>query len=203
MSLPDAFPLQWPEGWPRTKYPRESRYKLSQEGRVRDELLDSIRKLGGSVPIISSNIELRLDGLPYANRRVPEDAGVAVYWVREGKQEVMACDRWKRPWENMRAIYHAVEGMRAMERAGATQILERAFQAFALPSGEQTRPWRDVFHRASSECRVTFGPLDSVENVKKAFRALVISLHPDKGGDVEKFRQLEKAFRDGLEELKW
>jgi len=196
-TLPDAYPLQWPDGWTRTKFPRDSRYRIDKETQVRRELLEAIRKLGGTVPIISSNVETRLDGLPYANRRLPDDGGVAVYWVRDGKQEVMACDRWQRPWENMRAIYHAIEGMRAMERAGATQILERAFQAFALPDGAPTeRPWREVLGIESGLHPALEGPV-----AKRAFREKAKTLHPDKGGDVEKFQELERAYRQAMREL--
>jgi len=195
-SLPDAYPLQWPEGWPRTRQPKDSRYakngKLT-EAKIRTELLNAIRLLGGSLPIISSNVALRLDGLPYTNQRYPEDGGIAVYWVRDGKQEVMACDRWKRPWENMRAVYHAIEGLRAMERAGATQILERAFQAFRLPEGGPSgRSWRDVLGH----------DLTDAHSASVRFRKKAVKLHPDVGGDVEDFQELERAYREALDELR-
>jgi hypothetical protein len=188
-SLPDAYPLQWPDGWPRTKFPRDSRYKRNPESYIRNELLDSIRKLGGTLPIISSNVEVRLDGLPYANRRLPEDGGIAVYWVRDGKQEVMACDRWKRPWENMRAVYHAIEGLRSMERAGATQIMERAFQAFQLPTGSSKRSWQELLG----------DDIHDADDARAAFRERAKHLHPDQGGDIEKFQELEQAYREALQ----
>jgi len=108
-------------------------------------LIHSIEMLGGDSVVLSTNIKLRQDGLPYANRLLPDDPGIAVYWTRKGRQEVMACDLWLRPWENMRAVGLAIEGLRAMQRSGATQILERAFSSFALPAGIPPRPWRSVF----------------------------------------------------------
>jgi hypothetical protein len=199
MSLPDAYPLQWPEGWERTPEHkrRKSRYNVP-EAKARNQLLKSIKLLGGNVAIISTNITLRLDGLPYANQRTPEDPGVAVYWVREGKQEVMACDRWQKPWENMRAIYHAIEGLRAMERAGATQIMERAFQAFQLPAGDSNgkqprRHWRVVLGFPAHT--------PTPEETKNRFRERAVKLHPDVGGDIEAFKELEQAYREALGEL--
>ena len=192
-TLPDAFPLQWPAGWSRSKYRTPSSYKVTS-ARARVELVNAVRLLGGSSIIVSSNIELRRDGQPYANMPTPADPGVAVYWTRQGKQEVMACDRWKHPWENMRAIYYGVEGLRSIERAGATQILERAFQAFALPetAGPTVEPWRDVLgHHITTEREAT-----------QSFRDKAAVHHPDLGGNVEVFRKIERAYSDALKELR-
>lgn len=196
-QLPDAYPLQWPAGWSRTatKDRKSSRYRTSN-GKVRKDLLESIRLLGGVLPIISSNMQVRLDGLPYANSTSVIDPGVAVYWVREGQQEVMACDRWETPWENLRAIFHAIEALRAMERAGATQILNRAFEAFQLPSGGPSvgkRHWREVLDYGND-------PLDA-GLIRARFKSLAVKLHPDVGGDIERFKELEAAYREAMKEV--
>ncbi len=196
MSLPDAYPLQWPGGWSRTSSHKRSYsdYKVG-ETRARDEMYAAIRRLGGKVPLVSSNMRVRLDGMPYAKQLVPEDPGVAVYWVRQGKQEVMACDRWLRPWENMRAIYHAIEGLRSMERAGATQIMERAFQAFQLPE-TTTKSWRNILGIES-------GMTPSEAYIRRIAREKMVKLHPDKpGGSDEAFKDVEAALREALKELR-
>lgn len=195
--LPDAYPLQWPEGWARTQPldRKPSRYKIGPH-HARIEMFEAVRKLGGDVPIVSSNLHLRQDGKPYANQAPPEDPGVAVYWVRHGKQEVMACDRWLHPWENMRAIYHAIEGLRAMERAGATQIMERAFQAFQLPeTTREKKSWRVVLDIDDS-----FEP--SVEYLRSVARRKMAQHHPDMGGDIEQFRAVEQALNEALREIR-
>lgn len=191
-----AYPLQWPQGWARTPANKRerSRYRVSN-ATICNDLLEAVRLLGGAVPIISSNMPVRLDGLPYVNTVSVPDPGVAVYWVREGQQEVMACDRWVTPWENMRAISHAIEALRAMERAGATQILNRAFEAFQLPSGGPSvgkRHWREVLDYGSD-------PLDT-GLIRARFKALALKLHPDVGGDVERFKELEAAYREAMKE---
>ena len=64
----DAFPLSWPSGKPRTRNPQRSRFDVNFTF-ARDELLKEIRLLGGRLPILSSNIPLRRDGLPYAGQK--------------------------------------------------------------------------------------------------------------------------------------
>lgn len=194
--MAEAYPLQWPDGWPRTPYGRrrDSAYLVS-ETKARDELLRSVRLLGGRAVVLSTNIKLRLDGLPYANQAIPEDPGVAVYWTRAGKQEVMACDLWRRPWENMRAIGLAIEGLRAMERAGATQILERAFNAFRLPETAGASSWRVT---------LGFGPdwSPSADDVRRVAREMSARLHPDRpDGDEEGFKRVQQALAAALQEL--
>jgi hypothetical protein len=126
------------------------------------------------------------------SRSTPSDPGVAVYWVRNGRQEVMACDRWLETWENMRAVYHAIEGLRAMERAGATQIMERAFTAFQLPA--PAADWRSVLG-------VEVGMTPSADYLRKLFRDLAAAHHPDRGGSEEEFKRVQGAFREAMEEI--
>jgi hypothetical protein len=47
---------------------------------LRVALLNEIKLLGGRLPVISTNVRLRRDGLPYANDHVPDDKGAAVYF---------------------------------------------------------------------------------------------------------------------------
>ena len=86
----EAFPLQWPTGHPRTSHPQRSRFDVSF-GTARDCLLHEIRLLGGTLPVLSTSIPLRLDGLPYANHRQPDDKGVAVYFTLKGQPMCFAC----------------------------------------------------------------------------------------------------------------
>jgi hypothetical protein len=65
---------------------------------------------------------------------------VAVYWIKTGRKQMkcMAIDRYGRVADNMAAIAATIEAMRAIERHGSAEILERAFLGFqALPEPEQ------------------------------------------------------------------
>lgn len=133
------FPLDWPAGWPRTPtYKRQGGNFKMTRGRAITELADEIRQLGGKWMIISTNLPVRLDGLPYADARlVHNDPGVAVYFTLKERNVVFACDRYSHVDANIRAIGLTVAAIRGVERWGTTGMLERAFTGFAaLPPVE-------------------------------------------------------------------
>lgn len=137
-KVTDGWPLQWPLGYARTQQPKRAPFKANQMGRNMKEIATEIRRLGGKDPIISTNIPLRADGLPYSDweRRKITDWGVAVYFDYEGQQTVLACDKWDRIEDNMRAVSLAIEAMRGIDRWGVSDMLKRAFMGFkALPAG--------------------------------------------------------------------
>jgi len=76
----EAYPLSWPIDYPRTKHYSKSRYRDNTTfGRSRDRLIRELKLLKADKIIISSNIPLKRDGLPYATFRI-EDPGIAVYF---------------------------------------------------------------------------------------------------------------------------
>jgi len=200
MSTIDAYPLQWPVGWTRTHRDdrRASIYQVSF-ARARDELLRSVRLLGGDDIVISSDVALRRDGLPYANQGEPGDPGVAVYWTQRNQPRVMACDCWRTVRDNLRAIGLTIDALRAIDRSGATQLLERAFTGFAaLPenAGDNGAPdWREVF------C-VSREAVISRAQIEQLYRAQVRHAHPDlNGGSAERMVVLNRARDAALREV--
>src|SRR5262245_61920292 len=89
------YPLSWPAGWKRTMYRKSSDFhstdrRADATGRsyrmrksltlsdALDRLLGELRRLGAKNVIISSNLAVRQDGLPYAQQpRNIDDPGVA------------------------------------------------------------------------------------------------------------------------------
>lgn len=193
----EAYPLQWPAGWRRTKYRQHSRYKQARFGQSRDELLHELKLMGAKYVTLSTNIPLRLDGLPYANTAEPKDPGVAVYWERKGQTQCIACDRWAKCWANLRACLLAVQALRQLERCGASEILDRAFQGFsALPAaGESSREhWRSV---------LGFTPDEPVSRSRatEAYKRRARACHPDLGGSDEAMVELNRAHAEAMAEL--
>lgn len=193
----EAYPLYWPEGWPRAKRRQQAKYQ-TLFGRARDHLLHELRLMGATSVVLSSNVPLRRDGLPYADfaRARIDDPGVAVYFVRGslkgGQQQVIACDKWDNVTDNMRAVGLTIEALRGIARAGATELLDRAFTGFkALPPaggttvGETGAPWWQVLGVSESA---------PVEAVKAAYRALAAKHHPDAGGDHGAMAAINRAY---------
>lgn len=185
----DAYPLQWPAGRPRNKVRRNARFKRTQD-RARRDLCSEVRMAGGTSLVISTNCELRRDGLPRSDRRPPDDPGVAAYFVDRNKRlTCVACDRWDTVKDNMTAVASMIEAMRGIERWGGQQASDQAFAGFAaLPPAVKDRtgqPWHVVFNVAAH------APSDEVES---AYRTLAKQRHPDRGGSEQGMRDLNDAY---------
>jgi len=168
--------------------------------------------------VVSTDLPLKANGDFYANASNPQDPGVAVYFTWKGTPYQMACDRFPRIWENVRAIALTIESMRAIERHGASHLLERAVSGFrALPPGDGStpaappaRPWWDVFgvadvagtpasEIAANPDHVMRKPLLSM--VETVYRQNVAANHPDKGGDPAVMAEINLAIAAARKEL--
>lgn len=182
----EAYPLQWPAGKARAKWPEQSRFRVALGAAIR-EVQNEVRLLGGSMLVISSNLPLRRDGMPYANSSQPNDRGVAVYFKYKGKPMCFACDRWRKIEDNMHAIAMTIDALRGIERWGTGEMVQQAFTGFtALPSPEQ--PWQTLGLDTSRPTR---------EQVEEAHRRLAMKHHPDRGGSNEQMARINAA-RDAL-----
>jgi hypothetical protein len=180
----EAFPLSWPQGWQRTKYRKAGNFSVSF-ARARDELLAEVSRLNGRLPVISSNMQLRRDGLPYASQPSIEDPGIAVYFTYKGKQMCFACDKYTKVEANMRAIQLTISAIRGIERWGASDMMERAFTGFAALPDQSSESWWIVLGVAHNATRA---------DVDDAYRRLRSQHHPDRGGDAEQFRRVQRAY---------
>lgn len=193
--LLEAYPLTWPLDRPRTRMREFGHFKVPFAV-ARDELLRELERLGARRVIVSSNVPLRRDGLPYADAAEPRDPGVAVYFERvvEGvtRPFVIACDTYQRVKHNLRAIGLTVEALRTIQRHGASSMLEQAFTGFAaLPPATVTEPpWRSVL-----------GSCSSPAEARAARDRLALERHPDVGGSDEQMAIVNRAYDRAIEEL--
>lgn len=218
------FPLQWPEGYPRTTTPTQSRFGSHRAplsfDRARRTLLLELERLGAINVVLTSDLPLRRDGSPYATSRLESDPGIAVWFLLSDNignhvERVLACDRWRTHTENMHALALTVEAMRGIERWGAADVVARAFAGFtALPPGQgegayshppqapKKRTWREVLGE-------TFAPwpdeLDADELLvlaRSRYRKLIKFAHPDvASGSHEAAAELNAALAEAEQEL--
>lgn len=190
----ESYPLAWPDGWPRTASHniRHSRFGGSVYRnsltltKALDFCLRELERLGAVEMIVSTNFQVRLDGLPRGGQGQPKDRGVAVYFTFKKRPTVLACDRWEKVEENLWAIAKHVEALRGQDRWGVGS-LEQAFAGYlAIPlktGGDD--PW------------VVMGlPVNFTEEMlKDAYRKLMKKLHPDMGpGNEVEFARVQAAY---------
>lgn len=209
----DPYPLAWPDGWKRTpeRDRKSARFDGSHFVRARDAVVKHLRLMGAVNGVITSDLPVKSNGMPYATGRA-EDPGIAVWWVQPkigtpGRERVIACDLYKTPGENLRAIEMTMNAMRGIDRWGASDLVERAFSGFtALPPGSdeevnvqpatRVRPWNDVLDiDAALYDQITqfLSPTDAIAIVRSRHKALALKRHPDQGGTREAFEELNRA----------
>lgn len=84
----EAFPLSWPEDWPRTR-PQDRRVMSAWKrtaNQYRDALVTELTRLQSPSAVVSSNVPLNLRGALTPGVE-PLDVGVAVYFSRKIKED--------------------------------------------------------------------------------------------------------------------
>jgi len=191
------YPLRWPEGQPR-KRRQDARFKISLAG-ASDHLVNELRLMGARYIAISSNLEIRLDGLPYANQRQPADPAVAVYFDYDGESMVFACDKWRKVEDNLRAVGKTIESLRGIARWGSTDMMKRAVGAFkALPTAED---WRLTLGFDQSFARTCDNPAHTLTLIKKRYHEWARTHHADMGGNEEEMKRINIAWEAAQKEL--
>lgn len=187
------YPLTWPAGWPRTEHPEYAGAKFGSNltiERARTGLYRELGLMGASDVQLSSNLELRLDGMPRSGQRRISDAGVTVYFERGGEDLVLACDLYENVEDNIRALALVVESMRRVERYGGDRMMERVFTGFARiegPKADREEPWWEVLGLTRDTAIIV---------VEATYRSLAKKLHPDGGGSETAMARLNKAIQE-------
>jgi hypothetical protein len=171
---------RWP--YPVTN-PRRSRYAFKATWGSTLRLLDrELRMLNASDLVIGADFreqDLRLDGLPRSNARVPEHPGVELSFdTREHGRLVYATDtsEW---WEhNVRQIALGLESLRAVDRYGITR------------RGEQYAGFRQL---ETAGAKVTRLRGELLIRKHGGYRQALAATHPDAGGDHDDFLSVQAA----------
>lgn len=209
---PTAYPLVWPTGYKRRAHHERTWSKFSRRRQsttgnyeVRDSITvaDGVQRVHRALKaftrvghdwrvnpadvVISTNLRARNDGLPASGQREPEDPGVAVYFVLDGKPTAICADRYLKVADNLAAVAATIEALRDIERHGATEA-NRAFAGFmALPEKAGARTFYDVLGIPRNQ------PLSQAV-IDARWKELAKTCHPDRpGGSHDAFTELNNA----------
>lgn len=210
-------PLEWPVAVPRTDADDRKFGKFTYQSTgtnychrrsnsltlamARDRVLAELDRFLAVVHVddasvvISTNMPARVDGSGLlANRRVPNDPGVAVFFDDDdGNRQVFACDVYTKVEQNIAAVAAVIDAMRRIERHGGENLLGAAMSGFrALPEAGGGEPWWDV---------IGVRRTDSFDAVKSAYRKQCMVHHPDRGNGTDGWNRLQDAWRQARDVL--
>lgn len=195
-----AYPLQWPSGFPRWKHGRSSgTFKTNFEAALRNvkkslELFakDSGKKIEN--PVLSSNIDFNPLTTNTGSR--PADPGVAVWFAWDGLQVCIPVDRYDTPAANLQAIHHIIEARRVELRHGTLALVRATFSGFQALPAPKGKHWRDILG-LSHIPQVNI----SSATIENKYRELARACHPDSGGSTEQMAELNNARDTALKEV--
>lgn len=208
------YPLSWPPNIARTRWREQSAFdKKRGFTAARDGVYKQLDMMHTSHVVITSNLPLRANGVPYsAGPGAISDPGIAVWWVKKGTEHAIACDRWSTCVENMRAIEKTLEAIRGIARWGTAEMVDRAFAGFAaLPAGSgaefgvadvapKPKTWRELFGVNIAPWN-ELPPQDLLAIVKSRYRDMIKQAHPDLGGKAEDTVTLNAALAEAEAEI--
>lgn len=199
----EAYPLSWPTGQIRTPSAarKTARFGVESEGRrrpltlaaARGRLKEELRLIRATDIVVSTNIPIRKDGLPWARVSEPEDPGVAVYFRLKGSAHVLATDKWDTVAGNLGAVAAHIDALRGQARWGVGD-LQQAFAGYrALPAMDAKKPWWQVLGFAEM-------PQDII-TVRSKWMELARRHHPDRGGNPNQAAEINAAWNEASEAL--
>jgi hypothetical protein len=198
VDAPSAYPLAWPIGRPRTKERRKGDFGTTLRSaapadtppafswhsprktkkpkpvtlaEARERLATELDRLQALSPVLSSNVELRINGQPRSGGPEPRDPGVACYFQLDGKPLVLACDSYTEVAQNVAAIAAHIDAMRRMERYGVASLAQQFTGYLALPAPMVVDDWREAL-----------GNPRTLAEAEASFRERMKTAHPDAGG---------------------
>jgi hypothetical protein len=183
------------EGQLREETTQRRRSKAVSVSLAVERLEDQLTRLEAQHPVLSTNLELRLNGQPRAGQKDPEDSGAAVYFTLKGKRTVLACDKWVRVADNIAALAAHIRAIRSVENYGVG-TLEQAFRGYqAIEDYTSGIPWRRILGYKDAEH-------PDLMEVEKRFRLRARDVHPDMTGESHlQMAQLNQAMSEARKEL--
>lgn len=207
-----ASPLTWPAGWPRTdpaergygRFGKREKSTSSSYAQLKSmtvaegtkRIQAELDRMRARDVIISTNLKLRVDGLPRSDQREPVDPGAAVYWTdRSGAVRNIAIDQYTKVADNLAAIAATLDAFRTVERHGGAEIGSRAFTGFTAIEHSPEPHWSTVLGVDAQTV--------TLRELGDARRRKLSEAHPDKSGNADgsAFDRVNRAFERAQKEL--
>jgi hypothetical protein len=186
-----AYPLTWPNVFPRAKQRIEGQFKTSLAAalhNVEHSIASFSRDSGKKIEslVISSNVTL--------GQQRPEDPGVAVWFTWDTLQVCIPVDRYAKVEANLQAIHHVIEARRTELRHGGLSIVRATFTGFRALPAPAAANWRAVLELPA-------GKID-LEDARAQYKRLASAKHPDKpNGSHSAMSELNAAWAQAQEAL--
>lgn len=183
------YPLQWPAGFPRTKSRKQGKFSTT--------LHKALTNVVKSLELLSKDSGKKIDAISITSNVTlgemkPTDPGICIYFEWDGIQLCVPVDRYDKVEHNLQAIYHIIESDRVKIRHGGFEYVmaEKKGRTNLLLESPEDREWYNVLG-VSEDAQKT--------EIVKAYKALVLLLHPDKKtGNEKSFKELQKAYRKAM-----
>lgn len=152
----------------------------------RDRLLETIAKWQGLYSHQKPDgvtIECPVEPRYERHFAVPADRAVSVtFSAGKHVNRTVTVDRFERPVDNLWALAVGLDDVRMNELRGLDTVAQQVYQAIAAP--RQRDPWEVLGLRPDAD-------IDAIEAV---YRTKAKRLHPDSGGSVDAFKELQEAY---------
>ena len=212
---------RWPYGG---KLTNKAPFKANVN-KTYSQLRAELKQLGARNPVIQTGHrgeDIRFDGLPKTNARLPAFPGVCLVFERrigsEWRYVEMPCTQYRYFEDNLRAIVLTLESLRAVGRYGVigTNVEEAGAgtteagkqyegfarkkvesQAGAPANGKMTREAAAAVLAACAQGGWTQATLmsASTDEVKRCYKQAAANEHPDVGGSQETFVRIREALK--------
>lgn len=192
--------VEWPgtqrESWQQRRAPFKASYKHTL-----DLLERELRHLNAKDTLLQTYHaaeDIRLDGWPRSNARVPARAGVILTFIKRDKKTLsFPCDRYNSWEDNLRAIALSLEGLRMVDRHGVTSRAEqyRGFEALPAPMPDEVPTVEEAAELLAGYSNMSGAAiLRGLFSWRESLRIALLACHPDKpGGSTDAFRRVQAA----------
>lgn len=147
--------------------------------------------------------DLRMDGMPRANARPPQDPAVRLAFESKHGHLVYQADGYDVWQHNIRAIALGLQALRAVDRYGITSRAQQydGWRQIEAPSTGTLTGYRDAFKAIAALAGL--GPAEAESAVRQfevdptvirdLYRRALRAAHPDTGGTAAAFDRLTRA----------